>query len=91
MTDLNAVRAQVEILQYCKERRTELADVEAQAKAAVQEALGDDDTGTLDGREVVYWRRHKRTALNQTLLAATYPEICESCKTTTEVRRFEVL
>lgn len=91
MTDLNGLRAHIEILQFCKQRKAELADLENNAKAAVQEALGDDDTGLLDGEAVVHWRRHKRTTLDQRLLAATHPDIYESCRTTTEVRRFEVI
>ena len=51
----------------------------------------DPASGTLDGHEVIAWKYHKRTALDQKLLKQAYPEVFENCRTTSEVRRFEVL
>lgn len=89
-TDLNEVRAQVEILKWCKQRRAELSELEASAKDAVQAALGDDDTGTIDGDPAVTWKTHKRTSLDQRYFKKTFPEIYAECQVTSEVRRFEV-
>lgn len=94
MTDLTPLRAQIEILQYCRAQRAELAaridELEASAKAAIQEALGDNDTGTIDGHTVITWKTTKRTALDQQLLKKLHPDAYEECRTTTEIRRFEV-
>lgn len=93
-TDLTPVRAQFEILTYCRNERAKLAaridELEASAKAAIQEALGADDIGLLDGIPVVTWKTSKRTSLDQKLLKSLHPEVYEECKSTTEVRRFEV-
>ncbi len=93
-TDLSSVRAQVEILQFCRSERAKLAaridELEAGAKAAIQEAMGGDDTGTLDGATVITWKTSKRTSLDQKLLKSLHPEVFAECMATSEVRRFEV-
>lgn len=88
--NLDELRAQVEILRWAKERKAEIAEVEKTARAAVEEALGDNDAGTVDGFLVISWKAHKRTALDQKLLKSLYPDVDAECRTTTEVRRFEV-
>lgn len=89
--DLDNLRAQLELLRFVKDKRAELKQIEETAKDAIQAELGDNDEGTLDGHVVVTWKTHKRKALNQKLLREMYPDIYESCKDTTEVRRFEVV
>jgi predicted phage-related endonuclease len=84
------MRAQVEILRWCKNKRAEIKELEDQAKAAVQSALDDDMVGTVDGGVAVTWKSQKRTALDQQLLKRLYPEAAAECMSTTEVRRFEV-
>lgn len=90
MSDLNDVRAQVEILRWCKTRRAEIKELEDQAKAVVQAAMGDDDTGTIDDQPAITWKAHKRTALDQSYLKKQFSDIYQECLTTSEVRRFEV-
>lgn len=88
--DLEKVRWAVEALHYVKERRAELKELEERARPALEEALGDDTEGALDGNVVVTWKYHKRQALDQKVLRATFPEAYETCRTITEVRRFEI-
>lgn len=90
MTDLAELRAQVEILKWCKAKRAEIAELEAAAKDAVQAALGDDEEGVIDGEIVITWKAHKRVALDQRYLKKTFPEVAAECQVTSEVRRFEV-
>ena len=90
-TDLDSIRWAVEALQWVKLRKAELAQVEKDARDAVEEALGDNTEGSLDGHTVVIWKFHKRNALDQAFLKKAYPEIHELCKKVTEVRRFEVV
>jgi len=89
--DLEKLRWAVETLRWTKERKAELKAAEDAARDALQQALGDNDEGKLDGDVVVTWKFHKRNALDQTFLKDTYPELYESCKKVTEVRRFEVV
>jgi predicted phage-related endonuclease len=88
--DISNMRAQVEILRWCKNKRAEIKELEDQAKAAVQSALDEDTVGTVDGDVAVTWKSHKRNALDQKLLQRLYPETAAECMSTTEVRRFEV-
>lgn len=90
MAELDSVRWAVEALRWAKQRKAELKDVEDQARDAIEQALGDDAEGTLDGHVAVTWKYHKRTALSQKLLKASYPEVAELCMETTETRRFQV-
>lgn len=89
--DLEKLRWAVETLQWTKDRKAELKAAEDAARDALQQALGDNDEGELDGHVVVTWKFFKRNALDQTFLKDTYPELFESCKRVTEVRRFEIV
>lgn len=89
--NLDEMRAQVEILRWCKQKRAEIKELEDTARSVVQDALGDDDTGTVDGEVAVTWKTSKRRALDQKALAAAHPDLVEEFKTATEVRRFEVV
>jgi predicted phage-related endonuclease len=89
--DLTALHAQVEILRWCKMKAAELKELEAGAKAVIQEALGDQELGHIDGTPVVAWKSHKRTAVDQAYFKKTFAEVHAECLVTTEVRRFEVL
>lgn len=91
MTNLDVLRAQVEILKWARAKKAEITELENNAKAAIQEALGDDDFGTVDGHIVVTWKAHKRTALDTAALKKADPETYALYSKTTEVRRFEVL
>lgn len=88
--DLENVRWAVEAMQYVKERKAELKELEERARPVLEAALGDDTEGTLNGHIVVTWKFYKRNALDQKLLKAAYPEIYETCRSLTEVRRFEL-
>lgn len=90
IVDLSTVRAETEILLWCAQRKAEIKELEDKAKAAVQDALGDADTGTLDGEIVVTWESHKRTAFDQKLFREAHPDLFEGFKTSSSVRRFEV-
>lgn len=89
--DLEQLRWAVETLRWAKDRKAEIKEAEDKARDALEQALGDDTVGTLDGHEAVTWKYHKRNALDQKALKATAPHVYELCKRTTEVRRFEVV
>jgi len=89
--DLEKLRWAVETLRAVKDRKTELKAAEELARDAIEQALGDNDEGELDGHPVVTWKYFKRNALDQTFLRETYPELYESCKKVTEGRRFELV
>lgn len=89
--DLEKLRWAVETLRLLKERKADIKEAEDKARDAIEQALGDSDEGKLDGHVVVTWKYIKRNALDQKFLRETYPDLYESAKRVTEVRRFEVL
>jgi predicted phage-related endonuclease len=88
---LDALQAQVELLKWAKARESEIAEVKANARAAIEDALGDNEVGTVNGEPVVTWKHYKRRSLAQKALKAALPEVAEQFMETTETRRFEVL
>jgi predicted phage-related endonuclease len=89
--NLNSVRAAVEILHWAKLRKAEIKELEENARATVESALGDAELGTVDGVPAIKWGSYKRTALDQKALKQARPEIVAEFQKTTEVRRFEIL
>lgn len=89
--DLEKLRWAVETLRMLKGRKAELKEAEDRARDALEEALGDNTEGELDGHVVVTWRYFKRNSLDQQFLKQTYPELYETCRRVSEIRRFEVV
>ena len=89
--DLEKLRWAVEALRMVKDRKAELKATEELARDAIEQALGGNDEGELDGHVVVTWKYQKRNALDQQFLKDTYPELFESAKRVTEVRRFTLV
>ena len=91
MTDIESVRAHVEILRYCRAKKRELEQMETHSRAAVEEALGDNEIGELDGQPAVRNKYVKSRRLNQTVLKERFNDVREECMDVVETRRFEVL
>lgn len=89
--NLDALRVQIEILRSIKARKAELKELEDNHRGAVEDAMGDADTGTLDGEVAIRWGRYKKRTLDQKALADEHPRLVEEFKKTSEVRRFEVV
>ena len=87
---IDNLKAQLAILRHCKEKRAELADMEANARAAIETALGEAENGTIDGHIAVTYKTVKRTAIDQKLLKQRHPDIAAECLTVSESRRFEL-
>lgn len=93
MTDtvnLNGLKAQLAIIQHCKQKRAELDELEANAKAAIQAALGEAEVGTIDGRVAVRWTTVRRNTIDQKLLKQRHPDIAAEVMTVSESRRFTI-
>lgn len=88
--DLSKIRANVEILKFCKVKMAEIKEMQALSRALVVEALGDNEVGELDGQLVVTYRHTQTRRLDQALLKEKYPDIYDECCTINESRRFEI-
>lgn len=60
-------------------------------RGRIEDALGDDDTGTILGVPVVTWKFGKRRSLDQRALRAAHPELVEEFTTLSETRTFKVV
>ena len=89
--ELDNLKGQFAILQFCREKRAELAELEAGARAAIEAALGDQEVGTVNGHIAVRWTRSTRRTLDTKALKAAEPDVYESYCKTTEVRRFTLI
>ena len=89
--NLEPVRAHLEILRFCRERRRELDEMEARSRAAIEEKLGDNEIGEIDGQPAVRWKYVKSRRLNHTILKERFSDVREECMEMVEGRRFEVL
>jgi len=79
------------VLEYVRTERAKLADMEAKARDEIQNAMGDNEIGTIEGREVVRWCRTTRRAVDVTYLKQAYPDIASACTRTTEIRAFRLV
>jgi predicted phage-related endonuclease len=90
-TPIDHVRAHVDILRACKRKQSELNEMVERSRAAVEEALGENEFGTVDGEPAIRWGHQKVNRLNQKALKAERPEIVAEYTEASEQRRFEVL
>jgi hypothetical protein len=91
MIELDDVADSVAVMRACQSRIADLKEVMAQHRSVIEEKMGNEEIGTVDGKPVISWKTYKQRRLNQALLGLTHPDILELCKETTETRRMEVL
>lgn len=89
--DLESVRDHVQILKWAKARINEVKDLEQNARDAIEEALGDNDIGQLDGQTVVTWTTHKKRQFQQAKLKEAYPELADEFTELVEARTFKLV
>lgn len=90
-TPLDHVKSHIEILRYVKRKEAELKEISERSRAAIEEALGDNEIGTIDGHTAVRWKYIKSNRLNQRALKAEQPDIVAQYTEASESRRFEVI
>lgn len=89
--DLSSVRAAVEVVRWAKAEEAKLKALVTEHRAAIEEALGDDEQGTLDGEIVITWASHKKRQLDQSALREAHPELVEEYTNLVEARQFKVV
>lgn len=90
MADISHVAQHVEILRHVKAEQSRLKEIEAAARAMIEDAIGDDEVGTVDGKVVVTFKHIKSNRLDQGLLKSLHPDVYEDCKAVGESRAFKV-
>lgn len=87
--NIDAMKANLAILRHCREKKAEIAELEANAKSAIQAALGEHEAGIIDGQIAVTYKTVRRSTIDQKLLKQRHPDIAAECMTVSESRRFE--
>lgn len=97
--DLGAYRTQIAQLEWIQARRDELKDMEAEARAIIEELLPSVRTdgenakvvGLLDGKPYIEWKPTKSRRLNQAALKEGFPKVVEFCTDTVYGRSMHVI
>jgi predicted phage-related endonuclease len=89
--DLESVRGGIELLRYCRAQRAKIKEVEDNARAAVEDALGDAEIGVLDGEVAIQWPTFKENRFDSSAFKEDHPELWEQYKAMKSRRRFDVV
>lgn len=89
--ELDELRQSVQVLQACQARIKQLKEVMTEHRALIEEKMGSDEIGTVDGETVITWKTYKQRRLDQSLLGISHPDVLELCKVPVETRRMEIL
>ncbi|UVD40913.1 hypothetical protein [Mycobacterium phage Kashi_VT1] len=89
--DISAVKGHVDLLAHARIEKKKWEEIEKNAKAAIDEALGGDDEGTVGGEVVVKRSRTKVTRLSGKLVQSLHPEVYAECLDTNEQTRLSVV
>lgn len=89
MTDLQGVKGWLDILTAANESKAKAEEAIAVARQHIEDALGDDDTGTIDGEPVVRWTTVTSRRFDATKAKELLPDdLREACMTEGTSRRF---
>ena len=72
-------------------RVAEWQEVMASARSYIENALGENETGTIDGEPVVRWSKVTSNRVNQSILKADYPDVYRACISPQTARRFTLV
>ncbi|WNM68995.1 hypothetical protein SEA_TRIBLETROUBLE_54 [Mycobacterium Phage TribleTrouble] len=89
--DLSEMKGHVDLLRHARTEKAKWADVEKQAKAAVEEALGDASEGEIGGQVVVRRKEIKSNKLDQRRLKEFYPDVVAECTNTSVSYRMDLV
>jgi hypothetical protein len=89
--ELDDMADSIAVMNACRTRIAELKEVSDQHRALVEERMGSEEVGTIDGQPVITWKYYKQRRFNQGAFSAANPELVESYRETTETRRMELL
>lgn len=91
-TDLDDLTGWIDVLKAATAEKSRIDDVIAQARAKIEDALGDDEVGLVAGTPVVKWTHVTSTRFDQKRAKALLsPDELATCMVATESRRFTLV
>lgn len=88
--DITELRGHIDLMRHARAEISKWSEAEKSAKAAIDEALGGEDEGTVDGVVVIKRTRVKTNRLDQKLLKSLYPEVAAECMSMSESSRMSL-
>lgn len=88
--NLDSIIDHIEIMRECKSRIKDLEEMASRSRAVVEEIMGDNEIGEVDGQVVVTWKKYKARRLSQKYLREHYPDVAEESMETKEYRSMEI-
>lgn len=83
-TPLDTIAAVVDNWRAARTKEAEWKKAKEELAAVILAALGDAETGTIDGQPILSHKRIKKTGLSQTLLKQLHPDVFAECLETKE-------
>lgn len=90
-TDLDAIAGWVTVLREANAAKARAEETAALARTKIEEALGDNEIGLVDGAPAVRWVHVTSTRFDQKKAKAILGDAAEACMVATESRRFTLV
>ena len=91
MTPLDELAGWLDIYRAAQDTIAKAEEAKAVAREKIEDAMGDDEVGTVDGQPVVRWTFVHSERFDQKKAKAILGDEFDACKVTTTSRRFEMV
>lgn len=89
--DLASVKPVWEAMLAAKADEARAAQVAKDMRAIIEDRLGDNEYGTLDGRRVVSYKHSERIILSEKVVRERHPDVARECEDIIPIRSFRIL
>ncbi|MBP2320461.1 hypothetical protein JOF56_000846 [Kibdelosporangium banguiense] len=89
--DLTSLKPVWDALLAARAEEARAAQVAKNMRAIIEDWLGDNEYGTLDGRRVVSYKSSERIILSEKLVRERHPDVARECEDIIPIRSFRVL
>lgn len=91
MTPLDELAGWLDIYRQAQQRKSDAEDAMAMAREKIEDALGDDEVGTVGGEPVVRWTFVRSERFDQRKAKALLGDDAAACIVPVESRRFTLI
>lgn len=91
MTPLDELKGWLDVYRAAAAEKARAEDVMAQARERIEDALGDDEVGTVDGQPVVRWTFVRSERFDVKKAKALLGDDAAACLVPMETRRFTLV
>lgn len=88
---LDDLAPMIELYREAGSKIAEWTEIRDKVRAAIEQRMGEHETGTVAGQPVVRWVHVTSNRVDTTLLKANHPDVYRACVTPQTSRRFTVV